>query len=135
MAAIREAAPREGGDAGEHIGRRTFTSQRKAEDAWSRYQPRCGIGQTQNKNCQPRRLKVSTLAAEEQMRTKKLSIGNDIAGDPGMTRTCDLRFRKPSLDFIEQGAFTRFSLLNVSAVAIAKGPHKHLDGPNAGAQG
>jgi hypothetical protein len=25
MAAIREAAPREGGDAGEHIGRRTFT--------------------------------------------------------------------------------------------------------------
>ena len=26
-----------------------------------------------------------------------MNISNEMNGDPGMTRTCDLRFRKPSL--------------------------------------
>jgi hypothetical protein len=37
-----------------------------------------------------------------QWANKELSQTTVNVGDPGMTRTCDLRFRKPSLDFLSK---------------------------------
>jgi hypothetical protein len=65
------------------------------EDAGCRHSLRRGIGQTENKNGQTYRMKVSNLKTNSRWKPENMKLHNEVAGALGEIRTPDPRIRSP----------------------------------------